>query len=73
MDNLILKTIIFILKDKETGKPVVVTHFQGFENDAEANDFSKFLTDQFTGDILKSFDSLESFDTETPTPKRTLH
>jgi hypothetical protein len=34
MDNLILKTIIFILKDKETGKPVVVTHFQGFENDA---------------------------------------
>ena len=70
MDNLILKTIIFILKDKETGKPVVVTHFQGFENDDEANDFSKFLTDQFTGDIPKSFDS---FDTENPTPKRTLH
>ena len=67
MDNLILKTVIFILKDKETGKPVVVTHFQGFENDAEANDFSKFLTDQFTGDIPKSFD------TEIPTPKRTLH
>ena len=36
MDNLILKTIIFILKDKETKKPVVVTHFQGFENDDEA-------------------------------------
>ena len=67
MNDLILKTIIFILKDKETGKPVVVTHFQGFENDDEANDFSKYLTDQFTGDIPKSFD------TETPTPKRTRH
>jgi len=58
---------------KKSGKPFVVTHFQGFENDDEANDFSKFLTEQFSGDILKSFDSLESFDTENPTPKRTLH
>ena len=67
MNDLILKTVIFILKDKKSGKPFVVTHFQGFENDDEANDFSKFLTDQFTGDIPKSFD------TENPTPKRTLH
>ena len=73
MNDLILKTVIFILKDKKSGKPFVVTHFQGFENDDEANDFSKFLTEQFSGDILKSFDSLESFDKENPPPKRTLH
>jgi hypothetical protein len=73
MNDLILKTVIFILKDKKSGKPFVVTHFQGFKNDDEANDFSKFLTEQFSGDILKSFDSFESFDTENPPPKRTLH
>jgi|TARA_R100000306_G_C4315578_1_gene112461 hypothetical protein len=60
MNNLILKTIIFILKDKETQKPVVVTHFTGFDTDEEADNFSKFLTDQFVGE-----DDLN--------PKRTLH
>jgi|TARA_R100000808_G_scaffold116_1_gene855 predicted phosphohydrolase len=61
MDNLILKTIIFILKDKETKKPVVVTHFTGFDTDEQANDFSKFLTEEFVqdDDYMK--------------PKRTLH
>lgn len=48
MDNLLLQTIIFILKDKLTKKPVVVTHFTGFESDEEAEFFSKFLQDQFT-------------------------
>jgi|TARA_B100000029_G_scaffold388522_1_gene384742 hypothetical protein len=60
MENLILKTIIFILKDKETQKPVVVTHFTGFDTDEEAQNFSKFLTDQFANE-----DDLS--------PKRTLH
>ena len=61
MDNLILKTIIFILKDKETKKPVVVTHFTGFDNDQQADDFSKFLTEVFVSDD----DYIK--------PKRTLH
>ena len=51
---------IFILKDKETQKPVVVTHFTGFDTDEEAQNFSKFLTDQFVNE-----DDLS--------PKRTLH
>tara|TARA_R110002020_G_scaffold252679_1_gene466551 strand:+ start:1857 stop:2060 length:204 start_codon:yes stop_codon:yes gene_type:complete len=67
MDNLILKTIIFILKDKETKKPVVVTHFQGFENDIEANDFSRYLTDHFTNV------GPEPFEAPDLSPKRTLH
>ena len=60
MNNLILKTIIFILKDKETQKPVVVTHFTGFDTDEEAQNFGKFLTNKFTTE-----DDLD--------PKRTLH
>ena len=48
MDDLILKTIIFIMKDTKTNKPVVVTHFQGFEDDNEAQNFSQFLKEQFT-------------------------
>jgi hypothetical protein len=43
MDNLILKTMILILTDKDTGKPVVVTHFHGFDNEDEAIQFSDFL------------------------------
>ena len=64
---LILKTIIFILKDKKTNKPVVVTHFQGFENDDEANDFSHNLTDHFANV------GLEPFEPPDLSPKRTLH
>ena len=43
-----MKTIIFIMKDTKTNKPVVVTHFQGFEDDNEAQNFSQFLKEQFT-------------------------
>ena len=32
MDDTFLKTIIFIMKDKTTKKPIVITHFQGFKN-----------------------------------------
>jgi len=47
MDDTFLKTIIFIMKDKTTKKPIVITHFQGFRDEAEANDFSEFLRTQF--------------------------
>tara|TARA_R100000808_G_scaffold3605_2_gene12613 strand:+ start:6756 stop:6947 length:192 start_codon:yes stop_codon:yes gene_type:complete len=56
MDDLLLQTIIFILKDKKTKKPVVVTHFTGFESDEEAQFFSKFLQDQFTTPMYEDFD-----------------
>ena len=42
MDDLILKTIIFIMKDTKTNKPVVVSHFQGFDSELEAHNFSEF-------------------------------
>ena len=35
------------MKDKKTKKPIVITHFQGFEDEEEANDFSNFLRTQF--------------------------
>ena len=35
MDDTFLKTIIFIMKDKKTKKPIVITHFQGFEDELE--------------------------------------
>ncbi len=47
MDDTFLKTIIFIMKDKTTKKPIVITHFQGFRDEEEANDFSEFLKTQF--------------------------
>jgi hypothetical protein len=47
MDDKFLKTIIFIMKDKITKKPIVITHFQGFKNHEEAEDFSDFLKTQF--------------------------
>ena len=50
MDDKYLKTIIFIMRDKITKKPIVITHFQGFEDEEEANDFSNFLRTQFTYD-----------------------
>ena len=56
MDNLILQTIIFILKDKETKKPVVVTHFTGFDDEIEAQQFTEFLKDQFTTPLYEDFD-----------------
>jgi hypothetical protein len=50
MDNLILNTIIFILTDKDTNKPVVVTHFHGFDTEEEAIRFSDYLKEQFVDD-----------------------
>jgi hypothetical protein len=47
MDDKFLKTVIFILKDKVTKKPIVITHFQGFKNQEEAEDFSAFLKGEF--------------------------
>jgi hypothetical protein len=47
MDDRFLKTIIFIMKDKTTKKPIVITHFQGFQSSEEAEDFSEFLKTQF--------------------------
>ena len=35
------------MKDKTTKKPIVITHFQGFRDEEEANDFSEFLKTQF--------------------------
>ena len=43
MDDYILKTIIFIMKDTKTNQPVVVSHFQGFKDDSEAKNFSEFF------------------------------
>ena len=33
--------------NKNTKKPIVITHFQGFRDEEEANDFSEFLKTQF--------------------------
>lgn len=60
MEDLILKTIIFIIKDKETGEPIVISHFQGFSDNDEAIDFSKFLQDQFVEEP-KVYDSQQNF------------
>jgi len=60
MEDLILKTIIFIIKDKETGKPIVITHFQGFSDKNEAIDFSKFLQEEFVEEH-KLYDSEPNF------------
>ena len=51
--------MILILTDKHTGKPVVVTHFHGFDNEDEAIQFSEFLKENFVDDI--------------EIPKQTLH
>ena len=51
MDDLELKTIIMILRDKQTNKPVVITHFTGFETDEEAENFSKTLKEKYINDI----------------------
>ncbi len=47
------------MKDKATHEPVVITHFQGFKDDQEATEFSRYLTEQFVSDDLS--------------PNRTLH
>ena len=51
MDDLQLRTAIFIMKDKTTGKPVVLTSFYGFETEEEAHEFSQVLKEQYVDDI----------------------
>jgi hypothetical protein len=47
MDDKLLKTIVFIIKDSLTKKPIVITHFEGFKDQEDAEDFSIFLKGQF--------------------------
>ena len=61
MDNYILKTIIFITKDKRTNKPVVITQWNGFETEQEALDFSNYLKEMTLDEMLEE------------NPKQTLH
>ena len=39
------------MKDKTTGRPVVVTKFYGFQDEQEAHDFSQILKEQYIDDI----------------------
>jgi hypothetical protein len=61
MDNYILKTIIFITKDKRTNKPVVITQWNGFETEQEALDFSNYLKEMTLDEMLEE------------NPKDTIH
>jgi|TARA_B110000503_G_C6761616_1_gene255670 hypothetical protein len=61
MDNLLLKTMILIMEDKVTGKPVVVSSFHGFETDEEAQDFSNYLKETMLDEMVYE------------NPKQTLH
>jgi len=61
MDNLLLKTMILIMEDKVTGKPVVVSSFHGFETDEEAQDFSNYLKETVLEEMVYE------------NPKQTLH
>ena len=40
-----------ILKNTETGKPMVVTHFTGFQDETEAWDFTEKLKEKYINDI----------------------
>ena len=51
MKDLILRTAIFIMKDKTTGRPVVVTKFYCFEDEQEAHELSQILKEQYIDDI----------------------
>tara|TARA_B110000211_G_scaffold105798_1_gene122953 strand:+ start:148 stop:333 length:186 start_codon:yes stop_codon:yes gene_type:complete len=61
MDNLLLKTMILIMEDKVTGKPVVISSFHGFETDEEAQDFSNYLKETMLDEMVYE------------NPKQTLH
>jgi len=61
MDNYILKTIIFITKDKRTNKPVVITQWNGLETEQEALDFSNYLKEMTLDEMLEE------------NPKDTIH
>ena len=51
------------MKDTKTNKPVVVSHFQGFEDEKDAHNFSEFLKEQF----------IQPIEQEDPYPNVTLH
>ena len=51
------------MKDTKTNKPVVVSHFQGFEDEKDAQNFSEFLKEQF----------IQPIEQEDPYPNVTLH
>ncbi len=55
MDDKFLKTTIFIVKNKTTKKPIVITHFEGFRDKADAEDFSTFIKQQFV--LEEEFDN----------------
>ena len=55
MDDKFLKTTIFIIKNKVTKKPIVITHFEGFRDKADAEDFSTFIKQQFV--LEEEFDN----------------
>ena len=61
MDNLLLKTMILIMEDKVTGKPVVISSFHGFETEEEAIDFSNHLKETVLDEMIYE------------NPKQTLH
>ena len=55
MEDKFLKTTIFIVKNKTTKKPIVITHFEGFRDKADAEDFSTFIKQQFV--LEEEFDN----------------
>ncbi|BAQ88739.1 hypothetical protein [uncultured Mediterranean phage uvMED] len=62
MDNLLLKTMILIMKDPTSGKPIVISSFHGFESEQEAQDFSNYLKEMTIDEMLYE-----------DNPKQTLH
>ena len=55
------------MKDTKTNKPVVVSHFQGFDSELEAQNFSQFLKEQFINPIEQADVSEDLY------PNVTLH
>ena len=55
MEDKFLKTTIFIVKNKTTKKPIVITHFEGLRDKADAEDFSTFIKQQFV--LEEEFDN----------------
>ena len=51
------------MKDTKTNQPGVVSHFQGFDSEVEAHNFSQFLKEQF----------INAIEQEDPYPNVTLH
>ena len=54
--------MILIMKDPNSGKPIVISSFHGFENEQEAQDFSNYLKEMTIDEMLYE-----------DNPKQTLH